>query len=69
MAEAGVPISEISQYLGHSNVSVTARVHAWDSPNRLRRAAGVPDFTTLRKVLGTWARFTIINTNHWKDGG
>ncbi|MCE8472277.1 hypothetical protein LZ189_25115, partial [Rhodovulum sulfidophilum] len=22
MAEAGVPISEISQYLGHSNVSV-----------------------------------------------
>ncbi|WP_337248545.1 tyrosine-type recombinase/integrase [Rhodovulum sulfidophilum] len=57
MAEAGVPVSEISQYLGRSNVSVTARVHAWHSPNPLRRASDVPDFTTLRKVHGTRARF------------
>ncbi|WP_201150365.1 site-specific integrase [Rhodovulum sulfidophilum] len=57
MAEVGVPVSEVSQYLEHSNISVTARVHAWDSPSQLRRAADVPDFTTLRKVHGTWARF------------
>ncbi|MBL3575759.1 tyrosine-type recombinase/integrase [Rhodovulum sulfidophilum] len=48
MADAGMPVSEISQYLGHSNVLVTARFHAWDSPSQLRRAADVSDFTTLR---------------------
>lgn len=39
MAEAGVPISEIAQYLGHSNEATTYRVYARYSPEYLRRAA------------------------------
>lgn len=50
MAEAGVPMSEISQYLGHSNVQVTERVYARYSPDHLRKAADVVDFTAVRGV-------------------
>jgi integrase len=39
MAEAGVPLSEISQFLGHTSTSVTERVYARFSPSYLRRAA------------------------------
>lgn len=39
MAEAGVPMSEISQYLGHSNQAITYRVYARFSPEHLRKAA------------------------------
>lgn len=39
MAQDGVPMGEISQYLGHSNPAVTARVYAVFSPDYLRRAA------------------------------
>lgn len=39
MAEAGVPMSEISQYLGHSNMTITTRVYARYSPHHLRSAA------------------------------
>lgn len=39
MAEAGIPITEITQYLGHSNPSVTYSVYAKYSPNHLRKAA------------------------------
>ena len=39
MAESGVPISEVSQYLGHSNSSVTERVYSRYSPEYLRKAA------------------------------
>jgi integrase len=39
MAEAGIPMSEISQYLGHSNMSVTVKVYARYSPDHLRRAS------------------------------
>lgn len=39
MAEAGVPISEIAQYLGHSNPIITYRVYAKYSPTHLRNAA------------------------------
>jgi integrase len=39
MAENGVPMSEISQYLGHSSTSVTERVYARFSPTYLQRAA------------------------------
>ncbi len=50
MAEAGVPMSEISQYLGHSNTQVTERVYARYSPDHLRKAADVVDFTKVRSV-------------------
>ena len=39
MAESGVPIAEIAQYLGHTSESVTYRVYARFSPSYLRRAA------------------------------
>ena len=39
MAESGVPIAEIAQYLGHSSESVTFRTYARFSPDYLRRAA------------------------------
>ena len=40
MAEGGVAMSEISQYLGHTSTAVTERVYARYSPQHLRRAAG-----------------------------
>lgn len=40
MAESGVPMSEISQFLGHTTTSITERVYARYSPDYLRRAAG-----------------------------
>lgn len=39
MAEGGVPIAEISQYLGHSDSRLTERVYSRFSPDYLRRAA------------------------------
>lgn len=39
MAEAGVPMSEIAAYLGHSDTRITERVYARFSPEHLRRAA------------------------------
>ena len=47
---SGVPIGEISRYLGHSNSSITERVYARYSPTHLQRAAEVLDFTSLRVV-------------------
>jgi integrase len=41
MAENGVPMSEISQYLGHNSTETTERVYARYSPDYLRKAAGV----------------------------
>jgi len=40
MAESGVPMAEIAQFLGHSSESVTYRVYARFSPTYLRKAAG-----------------------------
>lgn len=39
MAEAGVPLTEIAQYLGHSTPTITYRVYAKYSPDHLRGAA------------------------------
>ncbi|AEP08937.1 tyrosine-type recombinase/integrase [Micavibrio aeruginosavorus] len=39
MAEAGIPMSEIAQYLGHTSTMVTERVYARYSPDYLRGAA------------------------------
>jgi integrase/plasmid stability protein len=50
MAEAGVGMDEIAQYLGHSDVRITASVYARFSPDHLRRAADVLDFGRLKAV-------------------
>lgn len=39
MAEAGVPMAEIAQYLGHSDSRITERVYARFGPTYLRKAA------------------------------
>lgn len=39
MAEDGVPMAEIAQFLGHSDSRITERVYARFSPSHLRRAA------------------------------
>jgi integrase len=39
MAEAGVPMSEVAQYLGHSDSRITERVYARYSPEYLATAA------------------------------
>jgi integrase len=39
MAQAGLPMAEISQYMGHSSTAVTERVYARFHPDYLRRAA------------------------------
>lgn len=44
MAERGIPMSEISQYLGHTDEKITARVYAKFSPEHLRGAAGALDW-------------------------
>jgi integrase len=50
LAAAGIPMARISQYLGHSNTSVTERVYARFAPDHLREEADVLDFTKLREV-------------------
>lgn len=39
MAEAGVPIEEIAQYLGHTNPNITRSTYSKFSPEYLRKAA------------------------------
>lgn len=50
MAEAGVPMEEINQYLVHSNVQITSSVYARFSPQHLSRAAEALNFGEVRKV-------------------
>ena len=50
MAEAGIPMSRISQFLGHSNTSVTERVYARYAPDHLRDAAEALNFGGVRVV-------------------
>lgn len=40
MAEDGVPMEEIAQYLGHTDINVTRKHYARYSPEYLRKAAG-----------------------------
>lgn len=47
MAEDGVPMEEIAQYLGHSNVNVTRSTYARFSPDYLRNAARALEFDDL----------------------
>ncbi len=50
LAAAGVPMSKIAQYLGHSNTSVTERVYARFAPDHMRAEAEILDFDKVRKV-------------------
>jgi integrase len=50
LAAAGVAMERISQYLGHSNTAITARVYARFAPDHLREEAAILDFTKVRQV-------------------
>lgn len=50
MAEAGVPMSEIAQFLGHADSRITESVYARFSPQHLRRAADALEFGSVREV-------------------
>lgn len=50
MAEAGVPMEVISQYLGHSNVQITTSVYARFSPGYMAQAASALEFGSVRQV-------------------
>ena len=47
MAEAGVPMEEIAQFLGHSNVNVTRKIYARFSPDHLHTAAAALEYDDL----------------------
>lgn len=46
MAEAGIPMDEIAQYLGHDDSRITSRVYARFSPKHLRSASNVLDYVS-----------------------
>lgn len=50
MAAGGVPMSKISQYLGHSSTALTERTYARYAPDHLTDAAAILDFGTPRPV-------------------
>lgn len=51
MAEAGVPMSEIAQYLGHTSTRVTESVYARYSSDHLRKAAAALEMPQVRSVV------------------
>lgn len=53
LAEAGIPMSEISQYLGHEDERITAKVYARFSPGHMQKSADVLDFTSGAQVRAT----------------
>jgi integrase len=50
MAEAGISMEEIAQYLGHSNVNVTRSIYARFSPDYLRKAAAALEYDDLAEA-------------------
>jgi len=50
MVSAGVPMHKVSQYLGHSNTSMTEKVYARYSPSHMQDAADVLNFTQLNSA-------------------
>jgi integrase len=52
IAEAGIPIQEISQYLGHSSTDVIEKIYARFSPNYLRKAAATLDLPAVQLRAG-----------------
>ncbi len=50
MAEARIPMEEIAQYLGYSDVSVTRRIYARFSPTYLRTAAAALEYDDVGSV-------------------
>ena len=54
MAGAERPMSEIAQFIGHSNTTVTERVYARYSPDYLKKTASALD----------WEKGPAVHLNH-----
>ena len=52
MAEQGTPISEVAQYLGHSDSRITERAYARFSPAYLRKASTALELGKMRVIHG-----------------
>ena len=50
MAENGVPMTEIAQFLGHANTRVTEEVYARFSPQYLSRAAAALEYDDIGEL-------------------
>jgi len=50
MAEAGVPLEQICDFLGHSDISVTKRVYARYQPEHMRQARAALDVGAIKVV-------------------
>ena len=50
MVSSGIPITQVAQYLGHSNTSVTYSTYGRFAPDHLTEAADVLDFVKLRSI-------------------
>ncbi|MBL3560979.1 tyrosine-type recombinase/integrase [Rhodovulum sulfidophilum] len=61
MAEAGVPIEEIAECLGHTNPNITRSTYARSSPEHLRHAAGSLEFGKPKPVQRPKVEF--LNAN------
>ncbi|ARC35500.2 integrase [Paracoccus yeei] len=48
MVSAGIPITQVAQYLGHSNTAITFSTYGRFAPDHLTEAAEVLDFVKLR---------------------
>lgn len=48
MVSNGIPITQVAQYLGHSNTAITFSTYGRFAPNHLTEAADVLDFVQLR---------------------
>jgi integrase len=73
MAEAGVPMTEIAQYMGHNSTVVTERTYARFSPDYLRKAASAIS-ERLKRLTGSTkpvstARFGVFGGKSGGKGG
>ncbi|WP_337958143.1 tyrosine-type recombinase/integrase [Ketogulonicigenium vulgare] len=50
MVAGGIPMSKVSQYLGHSNTIITKRVYGRFAPDHMRDAADILNFGGVHKV-------------------
>jgi integrase len=71
MAEAGIDMETIAQYLGHEDVTVTRRVYARFSPDYLRAAANVRQYDEIgasgsmnRKITTQFDEAPLINRHN-----
>jgi integrase len=51
MAQAGVPLAEIAEYMGHTSIETTRKHYAKFGPDHLRRAAGALEI--IRRTSGS----------------